>query len=154
MIFPRARTRMPRLKNPPVCRLSVNQSVIIYLIGTFSYDTNDKSPSAEAGRHSPGRSWCTPTNLLSCSHTHCQDTWCTTHKLPLDKSPLWCYHARVRVHVHIGGYPHTYLRRSVSRADGLSHHGLCVCLGVGVSAVLGPIQRRFAFVLIQTTQLS
>lgn len=43
---------------------------------------------------------------------------------------------------------------AVSHADGLSQGGLCVCLGVGVSAVLSPKERRFAFVLIQTTQLA
>lgn len=44
LIFSHAPARMPLLKNPPVCRLSVNQSVIIYLIGTFSYNDADKSP--------------------------------------------------------------------------------------------------------------
>mgnify|MGYP003093109746 CR=1 FL=1 len=60
------------------------------------------------------------------------------------------YHARVRVHVHTGGYPHTYPRRSVSHASGLTGRGVCVCLGMGVQAVLGPVQRRFGLVLTQT----
>lgn len=74
-------------------------------------------------------------------------------KLLLALFSLWCYHARVRVHVHIGGYTHTYPRRAVSPAGGLMHLPRCNCLGVGVSAVLEPLQQRFGLVLIQTTQL-
>ena len=59
----------------------------------------------------------------------------------------------MRVHVHLGGYPHAYPRRAVSHAGGLTGRGVCVGLGVGVWAVLGPLQARFALVLIQTTQL-
>ena len=143
LIFPHAPARMPLLKNPPVCSLSVNQSVIIYLIGTFPYGANDRSPYAERARHSPAQPWCSPIILLPCSHTLCQDTCRTTHVMPLDKSPLWCYHARVRVHVHIGGYPHTYPRRAVSPAGGLMHLPRCNCLGVGVWAVLGLLRARF-----------
>ena len=73
--------------------------------------------------------------------------------MPLDNLPYRCYHARVRVHVLIGGYPHMYLRRAVSHAGGLMHLPRCNCLEVGVWAVLGPVQRRFALVLIQTVQL-
>ena len=154
LIFPRAPARMPHLKNPPVCRLSVNQSVIMSLIGTFPYDDANRSPYAERSRHSPGRSWCTPIILLPCSHTHRQDMCLTTHKLPLDNLPIWCYHARVHVCGHIPMGAQIPLGLAVSHTDGLSHHGVCVCLEVGVWAVLGPIQRRFAFVLIQTTQLA
>lgn len=38
----------------------------------------------------------------------------------------------------------------VSRAGGLTHMSWYVGPGVGVQAVLGPVQRRFGFVLIQT----
>lgn len=41
--------------------------------------------------------------------------------------------------------PHVPLGLSVSHADGLSQGGLCIRLGTGVRAVLGPSQRRFAF---------
>lgn len=154
LIFPRAPARMPLLKNPPVCRLSVNQSVIMSLIGTFPYGRNDRSPYG-VGRHGPkARPWCAPIILLPCSHTHRQDMCLTTHKLPLDNLPIWCYHARVHVCGHIPMRAHIPPGLAVSHTDGLSHPRLCVCLGVGVWAVLGPIQRRFAFVLIQTTQLA
>ena len=43
---------------------------------------------------------------------------------------------------------------AVSHVGGLTYTARCSCLGVGVQAVLGPVQRRFAFVLIQTTQLA
>lgn len=42
---------------------------------------------------------------------------------------------------------------AVSHAGGLTHACPCVCLGVGVLTVLGPLEARFVFVLIQTTQL-
>lgn len=42
---------------------------------------------------------------------------------------------------------------AVSHADGLTHIPRCNCLGAGVRAVLGPLQARFALVLIQTMQL-
>ena len=42
---------------------------------------------------------------------------------------------------------------AVSHAGGLSGIPRCNRLGVGVSAVLGPKETRFAFVLIQTMQL-
>nr|DAW01331.1 MAG TPA: hypothetical protein [Caudoviricetes sp.] len=45
------------------------------------------------------------------------------------------------------------VRPPVSHAGGLTHACLCVCLGVGVSSVLGPLEARFGLVLIQTTQL-
>ena len=70
--------------------------------------------------------------------------------MALDNPRYVCYHARVRVRVHIGGYPHTYLRRAVSHAGGLTGLGVCVGLGTGVWAVLGPKERRFGLVLIQT----
>lgn len=153
LIFPHAPARMPLLKNPPVCRLSVNQSVIMSLIGTFPYGANDRSPYAEPPRPALARPWCAPIILLPCSHTLCQDTCRTTHVMPLDKSPLWCYHARVCVCGHIPIAAHVPLGLAVSHADGLSPCSVCVCLGMGVRAVLGPVERRFAFVLIQTTQL-
>lgn len=152
LIFPRAPARMTLLKNPPVSRSSTYQSVIIYLIGTFPYDDADRSPSPEAGDAPEARRWGTPTNLLPCSHTHCQDTCLTAHKLTLAIPPYVCYHARVHVCVRIPMGPHVPLKRAVSHAAGLSQCGLCVCLGVGVLAVLGPVQRRFGLVLIQTTQ--
>lgn len=154
LIFSHAPARMPLPKNSPVCRLSVNQSVIIYLIGTFPYDDADRSPYAEPPRPALARSWCAPTNLLSCSHTLCQDTCRTTHVMPLDKSPLWCYHARVCVCGHIPIAAHVPLGLAVSPADGLSQCSVCVCLGVGVSAALGTVQRRFGLVLIQTPRNS
>lgn len=64
-------------------------------------------------------------------------------EMPLAFFSNVCYHARVRVHVHIGGYPHMYPRRAVSPAGGLMHLPRCNCLGIGVWAVLGPLRARF-----------
>ena len=66
-------------------------------------------------------------------------------KLPLAFFSLWCYHARVRVHGCVLRQAHMGPRRAVSHAGGLTHPGRCNCLGVGVWAVLGPVQRRFGF---------
>lgn len=153
LIFSHAPARMPLLKNPPVCRLSVNQSVIIYLIGTFPYDDADRSPYAEPPWPDLARPWCAPTNLLLCSHTLCQDTCHAAHNLPLDKSPLWCYHARVHVCGRIPIAAHVPLGLAVSHTGGLTHLSVCVCLEWWVRAALGPVERRFALVPIQTTQL-
>ena len=153
LIFPRAPARMPLPKNPPVCRHSTYQVVIIYLIGTFPYDDADRSPWQRRPACPKSKRYILLHSLCSCSHTLCQDTWCTTHTMPLDRSPLWCYHARVRVCVPMLMRAYVPLGLAVSHAGGLSQHGLCVCLGVGVSAVLGPKERRFGLVLIQTTQL-
>lgn len=144
---------MPRLKIPPVYRVPTYRVVIIYLIGTFSYGCNDRSPYG-VGRQSPkSKRWGSPIFLLPCSHTLCQDTCLTTHKVPLAISPYLRYHARVRVcgHVPIRGY--VPLGLAVSHAGGLSPCSACVCLGWGYQAVLGPVEARFALVLIQTTQL-
>lgn len=73
-----------------------------------------------------------------------------TTELPLAFFSYVCYHARVRVCVHIPMGAYVPLGLAVSHAVGLAPQGVCVCLGVGASAVLGPLQRRFAFVLIQT----
>ena len=153
LIFSHAPARMPLPKNSPVCRLSVNQNVIMSLIGTFPYGANNRSPYAEPSWPALARPWCCPIILLSCSHTLCQDTCHATHKSPLAMSPYMCYHARVCVCGRIPIAAHVPLGLAVSYADGLSPRSVCVCLGMGVRAVLGPVERRFAFVLIQTTQL-
>ena len=68
-------------------------------------------------------------------------------------SRLACHRARARACART----RTWVRRGIyalglraSHAGGLSCMGLCVCLGVGVQAVLGPLRARFGLVLIQT----
>lgn len=102
-----------------------------------------KAPSPERPACPKSKRWGSPTILLPCSHMLCLDTCCGSHKVCLDNPRYVCYHARVRVHVHIGGYPHTYPRRAVSPAGGLMHTPRCNCLGVGVWAVLGLLRARF-----------
>ena len=151
LIFSRAPARMSLLKNPPVYRLRTYSFVIIYLIGTFSYGCNDRSPYG-VGRQSPkSKRWGPPIFLLPRSHTLCQDTCCTTHKVPLAISAYMRYHTRVRVcgHVPIRGY--VPLGLAVSHAGGLSCMPRCSRLGVGVSAVLGPLEARFGHAPAQTS---
>ena len=57
------------------------------------------------------------------------------------------------VGIRIDAYRCISLRRAVSHAGGLSCMLWYVGLGMGVRAVLGPVQRRFAFVSIQTMRL-
>ena len=107
LISPCARTRMPRLKNPPVCRSPTYQIVIIYLIGTFPCDANDKSPLARRPIPAKSKRYQLLHSLCSCSHTFCQDICLASQNCPLGKSRQMCYHARVCVHgryVGMGAY--------------------------------------------------
>ena len=99
LISPCARARMPLLKNLPVCRQPTYQSVIIYLIGTFSYDDADRSPSPERAADAKSKRYLLLHLLCSCSHTLCQDICLTSQNCPLGKSRQRCYHARVRMHM-------------------------------------------------------
>lgn len=74
LIFSHARTRMLHLKNPPVYRVPTYQVVIIYLIGTFPYGANDKSPWQRRPSSAKSKRYILLHSLCSCSHALCQDT--------------------------------------------------------------------------------
>lgn len=111
------------------------------------------------GRNAPP----TPNRNATSCYTHCAlaHTCCVkTHDAQHTNSLLHFspYGAITRacvcmgVGIRIDAYRCIGLRRAVSHAGGLSCMLWYVGLGMGVRAVLGPVQRRFAFVLIQTTQ--